>query len=376
MATRVLILGAGFGGLELTADLSERFGTAIDITLIDRREHFVFGFSKLDVMFGKRTADEVSHPYGRIDKPGVRFVRTTIRSIDPVSKRVDTDAGAFDADFLVLALGADLDPAATPGLLEGGNEYYTNRGAFAARDVLAEFDSGRVVIGVTATPFKCPPAPSETALLTHEYLTARGLRADCEIALVMPMPTPIPPLPAASEALLAAFAERGIEWHPQRMITALIPDAHEVVFTDGSTMPYDLFLGVPKHVVPAVVAESGLAVDGWVPVDPLTLQTDYPNVFAIGDVTSVGTPKAGVFSEGQASVVADAITARIESGGNTRTYDGNGVCYVEFGHRRVARVDVTFAGGQPPYGHFDPATATISAEKDEYAASRLRRWIG
>ena len=376
MTTRVLILGAGFGGLELTAGLSERFGAAIDITLIDRREHFVFGFSKLDVMFGKHTADEVSHPYSRIDKPGVRFVRTTIRSIDPVSKRVDTDAGAFDADFLVLALGADLDPAATPGLLEGGHEFYTNRGAFAARDVLAGFRGGRVVIGVTSTPFKCPPAPSETALLTHEYLTARGLRADCEIALVMPMPTPVPPLPAASEALLSAFAERGIEWHPQRADYGTDPGRARGVVRRRLHMPYDLFLGVPKHVVPAVVAESGMAVDGWVPVDPLTLQTDYPNVFAIGDVTSVGTPKAGVFSEGQASVVADAIIARIKSESNTRTYDGNGVCYVEFGHRRVARVDVTFAGGQPPYGHFDTATEEISAEKDEYAASRLRRWIG
>jgi sulfide:quinone oxidoreductase len=376
MTARVLILGAGFGGLELTASLSERFGTGIDVTLIDRGEHFVFGFSKLDVMFGKRTAAEVSHSYNRINKPGVRFVRTTVRSIDPETKRVDTDAGAFDADFLVLALGADLDAAATPGLLQDGHEYYTNRGAFAVRDVLAGFGGGRVVIGVTSTPFKCPPAPSETALLMHEYLTARGLRAGSEIALVMPMPAPVPPLPAASDALLSAFAERGIEWHPQRMITRLHPDAHEVMFTDGSVMPYDLFLGVPKHVVPAVVVESGLAVDGWVPVDPFTLQTGYPDVFAIGDVTSVGTPKAGVFSEGQASVVADAITARINSDSNTRTYDGNGVCYVEFGHRRAGRVDITFAGGQPPYGHFDPATEAIATQKDEYAASRLRRWIG
>ena len=119
-----------------------------------------------------------------------------------------------------------------------------------------------------------------------------------------------------------------------------------------------------------------MAVDGWVPVDPLTLQTDYPDVFAIGDVTSVGTPKAGVFAEGQASVVAEAIIARIDSVGTARTYDGNGVCYVEFGHRRVARVDVTFAGGQPPYGQFDTATEAISAEKEEYGASRLRRWLG
>ena len=376
MIARVLVLGAGFGGLEVAASLSERFGAEIAVTLIDRSDHVVFGFSKLDVMFGKRSAAEVSHPYSRISKPGVRFVRATIRSIDPDAKRVETDAGVFEADFLVIALGADLDPAATPGLVEDGYEYYTNRGAFAAADALAAFDGGRVVIGVTSTPFKCPPAPSETALLAHDFLTRRGMREDCEIALVMPMSSPVPPVPAASEALLDAFAQRSIEWHPQRVIAGLEPGRHQVVFTDGSTMPYDLFLGVPKHVVPPVVAASGLTVDGWVPVDPFTLQTTYPHVFAIGDVTSVGTPKAGVFSTGQAKVVVDAIAVQVGAATNARIYDGNGVCYVEFGDRRVGRVDVTFAGGRPPTGHFDAATEPISAERDEFAASLLRRWIG
>lgn len=376
MIARVLVLGAGFGGLELTAGLSERFGPDIDITLIDRSEHFVFGFSKLDVMFGKRTAAQVSNPYNSIAKPGVRFVRTTVRSIDPNAKRVETDEGAFEADFLVVALGADLDPSATPGLVEGGHEYYTNRGAFAVRDVLARFAGGRVVIGVTSTPFKCPPAPSETALLVHEYLTRRGLRSSSEIALVMPLSAPVPPVPTASEALLAAFAERDIEWHPQQLIVQLDPGANSLVFGDGATMPYDLFLGVPKHVVPQVVAESGMTVDGWVPVDPLTLQTSYPDVFAIGDVTSVGTPKAGVFAERQGSVVAELIAARINSQTSTRTYDGTGVCYVEFGDRRVARVDTTFAAGQAPFGEFDSPSEAISADKDEFGASRLRRWLG
>ena len=159
--------------------------------------------------------DAVRHPYRDIVKPGVRFVQATVPSIDPVAKRVETDAGTFDADILVVALGADLHPDATPGLLEGGHEFYTVAGAFALRDVLADFDGGRVIVGVTSTPFKCPPAPSETALLMHDYLTERGLRDRSEISLVMPMPVPIPPSPAASEALLVAFAERGIEWHPE-----------------------------------------------------------------------------------------------------------------------------------------------------------------
>ncbi len=116
MRTRVLVLGAGFGGLELTTILSDAFGEAIDIVLIDKGDAFVFGFSKLDVMFGRQVAAEVRHPYRDIVKPGVRFLQSTVRSIDPAARRVVTDAGTFEADVLVVALGADLDPAATPGL--------------------------------------------------------------------------------------------------------------------------------------------------------------------------------------------------------------------------------------------------------------------
>lgn len=373
---KVVILGAGFGGLEVAAGLSERFGTGIDVILIDARDHFVFGFSKLDVMFGKQTAAEVSHPYRALNKPGVTFVKATVSSIDPVTRSVQTDAGRFEADFLVVALGADFDVTATPGLAEGGHEFYTNEGAFAVREVLESFEGGRVVIGVTSTPFKCPPAPSETALLVHEFLTARGLREESEIAVVMPMPAPIPPLPAASKAVLAAFAERGIEWHPGRVIRELDAAAHRVEFEDADPMLYDLFLGVPKHVAPRVVVDSGMTVDGWIPVDPLTLETSFLGVYAIGDVTSVGTPKAGVFAEGQGSVVAEGIAARIESGAPSRTYGGNGVCYMEFGEAGVAKVDVTFLTGQAPFGTFGEASAAGAAQKSEFGASRVARWFG
>src|SRR6476660_6354223 len=147
---RVLVLGAGFGGLELTTRLSDELDD-VEIVLIDKAEGFIFGFSKLDVMFGRTVADAVIHPYRDLVKPGVRFVQTTIRAIDPEGRRVETDEGPFEADLMVVALGADLDPAATPGLVEGGHEFYTMPGAFAARDVLAAFDGGRVVVGVTST---------------------------------------------------------------------------------------------------------------------------------------------------------------------------------------------------------------------------------
>jgi sulfide:quinone oxidoreductase len=372
---RVLVLGAGFGGLELTSRLSEELGDDADVVLIDRSEQFVFGFSKLDVMFGRTTADAVAHSYRDVVKPGVRFVHSVIRSIDPERRRVETDDGPFEGDVLVVALGADLDPAATPGLPTAGHEFYTEPGAFAVRDVLDGFAGGRVVVGVTSTPFKCPPAPSETALLVHDFLARRGLRDRSEIALVMPLGRPIPPSPAASAALLDAFAERGIGWYPDRIVRRLDAERRVAVMVDGEELPFDLFLGVPVHRAPQVVQESGMCVDGWIPVDPLTLETSFADVYAVGDVTSVGTPKAGVFAERQAAVVADAIVARARGGGSAG-YDGRGICYLEFGEGQVARVDVTFRSGQPPTGQFDAPSDLLARDKSEFGSSRIRRWFG
>jgi sulfide:quinone oxidoreductase len=372
---RVVVLGAGFGGLELTTRLSEEFGDDVDLVLIDKTDSFVFGFSKLEVMFGRALVADVRHAYRDLVKPGVRFVQATVESIDPVAKRVETDAGPFEADILVVALGADLDPSATPGLVEAGHEFYTEEGAFALRDVLANFDGGRVIVAVTSTPFKCPPAPSETALLMHDHLVRRGRRGRSEISLVMPLPVPIPPSPAASQALLAAFAERGITWRPGQLVRGLDGARKVAVLGDGDELPYDLFLGVPVHRVPAVVAASGMTVDGWIPVDPRTLETSFPGVYAIGDVTSVGTPKAGVFAEGQAGVVADALIAQVQ-GGDAATYDGRGICYLEFGGDQVAKVDVTFEAGHPPVGQYDGPSEALAAAKAEFGSSRIQRWFG
>ncbi len=373
---RVVVLGAGFGGLELTTRLSEQFGSDADVVLIDKRDAFVFGFSKLDVMFGRTGPAAVQHPYRDFVKPGVRFVQTTVESIDPGSKRVETDAGTFDADILVVALGADLDPSATPGLVEGGNEFYTEPGAFALQPVLDDFPGGRVVVAVTSTPFKCPPAPSETTLLMHDFLTRRGLREKSELSLVMPLPVPIPPSPKASEGLLAAFDERRIGWHPERLVRDLDPGRKVVTLTDGDEIDYDLFLGVPKHRVPVVVEAAGMTDEGWIPVDPLTLETKYPDVYALGDVTSVGTPKAGVFSEGQATVVAERIAARLRGDVESAEYGGQGLCYLEFGADRVAKVDVTFVKGKPPSGDWEEPSEKFAAEKADFGSSRIRRWFG
>ena len=373
---RVVVLGAGFGGLEVATRLTEELGDDVEVVLVDRTDGFVFGFSKLDVMFGRQLPEQVRHRYADLATPGVRFVSAEVKDIDPGARRVETSAGVYEADVLVIALGADLDPAATPGLVEGGHEFYTEDGAFALRDTLAEFEGGRVVIGVTSTPYKCPPAPSEAALLMDEFLAERGVRARSEITLVLPLPTPVPPSPAASAALRTAFAERGIVFRPQRSVRMLDPERRVAVLDDGDELRYDLFLGVPVHRAPEVVKRCGLTVDGWIPVDPLTLKTRWPGVYAVGDVTSAGTPKAGVFAEGQAAVVADAIIASARGRPSAGTYDGRGVCYVEFGGARVAMVDVTFREGHKPVGTMQGPSEDLTAVKEEFGRSRVQRWFG
>jgi sulfide:quinone oxidoreductase len=301
-------------------------------------------------------------------------LQSTVRSIDPVGKIVVTDEETLVADVLVIALGAAVDPAATPGLCEAGTEFYSVQGAFAAAEELERFDGGHVVVGVTATPFKCPPAPSETALLVHDLLGRRGLLDRSQVSLVMPLPVPIPPSPDASRMLLAAFAERGIAWYPNSAVRALDPQRKVALLPDGE-LAFDLFLGVPRHRAPDVLVDSGLTEDGWVPVD-YTLQTTFSGVFAVGDCTSVGTPKAGVFAEGQARVAADRISTLLRGGEPSATYDGRGICYLEVGSEMIAKVDVAFAKGERPVGTMEGPSNALMADKSAFGSSRIQRWFG
>ena len=375
MGARIVILGAGFGGLELATVLSEALGDEADVTLIDKGDAFVFGYSKLDVMFGRTTLDAVRLPYREVAKPGVRLLREIVTAIDPEARVVTTDAGEHEADHLVIALGADYDFDATPGLADS-DEFYSVAGAERLAGVLPDFAGGRALVGVCGAPFKCPPAPSEAALLLHDYLTTRGLRDDTEISFVIPFPTPIPPSPDTSRALVAAFEERGIELVAGRRIASVDATRGVAVLDDGSERPFDLFLGVPKHRAPDVVVASGITVDGYVPVDSRTLETSYPGVYAVGDVATVGVPKAGVFAERQARVVAAALIARIRGLDAADRYDGLGSCYIEFGDGLVGRVDVDFFSGPSPTGTFQEPSVALVQEKVHFGSSRRARWFG
>ena len=373
MMRQVVILGAGFGGLELSTLLSDRLADEVEVTLIDQNDAFTLGFSKLDILFGHQTRDEVRLPYQRLVKRGVEFRQETVLSIDPQSRRVGTDKAAYDADFLVVALGADYDLTATPGFVEGGFEYYSIDGAERLRDELPRFRGGKVLLAVLSIPFKCPPAPYEGILLLHDYLIGRGIRDATQLHVVTPQPAPIPVSPEASQAVERTMAARNIEYTTRRRVYGIDPAGKVAHFKDHDE-PYDLFIGIPVHRVPGVLVKAGLTENGWVKVDPLTLATPFPGVYALGDCAETGIPKAGVFAESAARAVADEIAASIR-GGRPRPYDGTGLCFVEMGDGQVGRVDVHFrADGGPTAPMLGPG-AEYAAEKAQFGAIRRARWF-
>jgi sulfide:quinone oxidoreductase len=372
--THVVILGAGFAGLELATRLSESHAGEVRTTLIDQNESFTFGFAKLDVLFSRRSTAEVQLRYEDISKDGVEFRRERVLEIDPERRRVTTDAATYDADVLVVALGADYDFDATPGFAEGGVEYYSLAGAERMRDALSGFDSGRIVIGILGHPFKCPPAPFEGALLLHDHFVERGVRDSVEIRIVGPIAAPVPITKEVSQSFLDALAERGIEWVGNRQIVKL--DTREARLASGGRILYDLFVGIPVHRAPHVVESCGLAVDGWVPVEKTNLATRFPNVYAVGDITAIPMAKAGVFAEAGARVVADDIAARLRGEALQRPYEGAGSCYIEFGGGLVGKVEANFLGGPTPTARIVGPSRELAADKVAFASTRQERWFG
>jgi sulfide:quinone oxidoreductase len=329
-------------------------------------------------MLGRQSVEEIKLYYRDIAKNGVEFRQETVTGIDPAARRVTTDVGSYDADFIVVALGADYDMAATPGLEAGGHEYYTLTGAERLRDALAGFDGGRVLVSVLGQPFKCPPAPFEGSFLLHEYFTQRGIRDSVQMSTTFPMQRPVPVTGEVSQMFRDGLAMRGIEELPQCLVTGIDPAARIAQLASGETLPYDLFVGIPVHRAPNVLAGSGLLVNGWVPVDQDNLRTRFPRVYALGDVcTGPRTvPKAGIFAESAALVVADEIAAAVSDAEPPPPFEASGICYAEFGAGLVGKVEVSFLRGEGPEAErYDPSRE-YALEKQQFGATRRARWFG
>ena len=243
------------------------------------------------------------------------------------------------------------------------------------REVIPGFDSGRIVIAILGQPFKCPPAPFEAALLLHDHFSERGVRDVVEIQVFGPMTAPVPITDEVSNEFLKALKERDIDYVAKQLVVGLDVDGRQARLASGDTVAYDMFIGIPIHRVPKVIENSGMTVDGWVPVDKANLKTRFPGVYALGDVAGTPNPKAGVFAEAAARVVADDIAATLRGGELEQPYEGAGHCYIEFGGGRVGKVEANFFGGPKPTAQLVGPSRELTAEKEAFASTRRERWF-
>lgn len=380
--TRTLVLGAGFGGLTAATELAERLPPGHSVTLVDERETFLLGASKLWILDGRRPRPQGERRVRDVERHGVRFHRGRVERIDVEVKRVTVSGEPLEYDHLVIALGAQLTLDPVPGLARAARNLYSAEGVERLHLDLAAFPGGDVLFAVSSVPFKCPPAPYEAAMLAKSFLDARGV--DARVAIASPEPQPLPVAgPECGATVREWVEERGVEVLNHRKMQSVDPDRRVVRFEDGTERRYDVLAAVPTHVAPTVLKESGLTGEaGWVSVDAHTLATRYPDVWAVGDCTVVklanGKPlvKAGIMAEGEAKVVAQNLAARIRGESETARFDAKGGCYLELGGGLAVEVKGDFYAQPNPVVAAQPPSRATLAAKEAWEAEHLVRWFG
>jgi len=376
---RALILGGGFGGIAAARRLKQTLDEKDEVILVDRRDHFMVGFRKTWALVGQSTLEAGQRPLDSLSSLGIRVMRDPVTRIDPVGRAAWMGDQRLSADALVVALGAELAPELVPGLQEYAYNVYDPQDIPRAAQALSEFQGGTLLIGVFGVPYKCPPAPYEMALLIRETLEARGVRAEVEV--FTPQPVSMPLLgQIGCDIIESRLAENGVTFLPNRRATAV--EAGEVVFANERRR-FDLLFGIPPHRPPAVVRESGLVGDsGWVSVNSRTLETQFPGVYAVGDVVQIAMgngkplPKAGVFAEAMGETVADRIAASFAGREPEATFKGDGGCYLEVGAGQAMMVKGYFMAVPEPEIALTEASAQFLEEKRTFETQRLQKWFG
>lgn len=379
----VVILGGGFGGLAAAHELRTSHPD-LDVTLVDRRDHFFMGFAKLWDLGGVRPLEGGTRSLRALEGRGVRFVQGEVTAIDPAARRVETSADTFEADALLIAMGAAHAPKHVEMLgAAGAHDLYDAAELPAMRAALDEVDSGTVLVSILGGPFQCPPAPFEAVLLVDEALRRRGVRDRVHVAISTPQPITLPVAGVDASAYIAShLADRDVELLADHRVESIDGEARTVRFAGGATKEYAVLLGVPASVAPRVLVDAGLTGEsGFVEPDRRTLRTQHDRVYAVGDCThlpnAVGAlPKAGVFAASEGVVAARNIAADLLGTGAQAELDGYGFCFLELPGERVAFVEGDFFAEPSPDVTLTDADHDQFVRKQAFERERLDLWLG
>ncbi len=343
---KLVILGAGTGGTIMANRLAGRLDRKDwSITVIDRDDvhHYQPGF--LFIPFGFTTLEKITRKRSEFLPKGVEFVVSRIERIDPSGNAVVLENGRKIAyDLLIVATGAEIVPAETPGMLDGWREsifdFYTAEGAVALAGKVREFQGGKVVIHINEMPIKCPVAPLEFTFFADHCLKRRNLREASEVVFVTPLSAAFTK-PVASKVLGSLLEERGIRLIPDFSAERVDAAAKKLVSYDGREVPYDILITIPTNMGDPLIERSGMGDElRFVPTDPKTLRAKaYENIFVLGDATDLLSSKAGSVAHFQSELLVGNVLRAIKGEPLAAEFDGHSNCFIETGGRKAILID-------------------------------------
>lgn len=368
----IVVIGGGFGGAAAALTARSLLGREHEVTLIDRnrRTHLCGSFPLLIV--GEREAAKVSRSLGSLVNRGIRYLEAEVEAIDTAARTVTASGATQEFDYLVVAAGAVYDWDAVPGS-RSAHSFYDLDSARRLRRRLSRFNKGRIVLAVASVPYKCPPAPFETAMVLDWAFERRGVRSDVEIEVFTPEPVPLAVAgPEAGARLKADMEGREIHVHTGAGVVEVADLGREVAFTDGTSTDADLVITIPTHRAPPLVGAADLAgPSGWVGVSPESLETDVPGVYAVGDVTAIPMangrplPKAGVFASAEGETAGRNIAAAI-NGDEPSVFPGVGHCFILYGGDTGGMVQGEFLAAGKPNVSLQPPSAEGFQAKEQF----------
>jgi sulfide:quinone oxidoreductase len=381
----IVILGGGFGGLVTAQQVRRMLPPEHRVVVVEKQSIFSLCAFNMRFMIGEiKNQREVERALSELAHKDIEWVQGEILEIDPATRRVSTSSGTLEGDYLIIALGAEKDGGSIPGFTESAYNLYEASDAFLIHKSLQELDEGRAIVLICSIPFSCPAAPYEAAFLMDSAFRNMGKRQQVEIAIYTPELKPMAGAgPKMGDALIGMLKERDIKYYPQQKLQRIENGDRKIIFESGK-VPFELLVGIPPHVAPKVVGDAGLTDEtGWIPVEIDTLETSYPNVFALGDVTSIkqpnptglSLPKAGVFADEQSRVIAANIAAEIKGEDKSKRFDGKGFCYIEIGDNQAAFGSGNFYNYPGPSVYLDPPSQKLHEERKILEIDQLKELV-